>query len=87
MSRTHSRFTRYLFALALGSSTVACDSADDPDGTATDSGGDTDGDNPNDGDGQFVRCCFFASNDDNDGREVCVPQNNPYHACVDPDSG
>ena len=87
MSKTHTRFTRYLFALALVASTVACDPADDPDGTATDSGGDTDGDNPNDGDGQFVRCCFFASNDDNDGREVCVPQNSPYHACVDPDSG
>lgn len=33
-----------------------------------------------------MRCCFFASNSSNDGREACIPQNNPYHACVDPES-
>lgn len=60
-----------------------CDAADDPSGGDTEGVGDTDFD-PNGGDGRFVRCCFFVSNDDNDGRAGCVPTSSAFHPCVNP---
>ena len=60
-----------------------CDVADGSSGGDTEGVGETDFD-PNGGDGRFVRCCFFASNDDNDGRAGCVPTNSAFHSCVDP---
>jgi len=75
-------FVLTLLGLGLAVGAIACDPADDSGGDM-DSGAEGTG-GPSDGDGQFVRCCYFVTNSGNDGREACVPENNAFHACVDP---